>query len=115
MPLLKAKRLNALAVTSAKRAAALPDVPTVAESGFSGFDVTPWYGIFVPAKTPARIIALLNREIGKVLQMPDVQAALATQAFEASATTPERFRQIVQDEVKLWARVIKDVGVKPEN
>lgn len=114
MPLVKAKRLNALAVTSTKRATALPEVPTIAESGFAGFDVTPWYGILVPAKTPSAVVTFLNAEIGKVLQMPDVQASLATQAFEATSTTPERFRQIMTEEVKLWAKVIKDAGVKPE-
>ncbi len=114
MPMVKAKRLNALAVTSAKRATALPELPTIAESGFPGFDVTPWYGIVVPAKTPAAIVTLLNTEIGKVLRMPDVQANFATQAFEAMGSTPERFRAIIADEVKLWARVIKDAGVKAE-
>jgi tripartite-type tricarboxylate transporter receptor subunit TctC len=114
MPLVKAKRLNAIAVTTAKRAAALPDVPTIAESGFPGFDVTPWYGILVPAKTPRQVITLLNNEIAKVLQMPDVQASLATQAFETTSSTPERLRTIMVDEVNLWAKVIKDGGVKPE-
>ena len=113
-PLVKAKRLNAVAVAGLKRASALPDVPTIAESGLAGFDVTPWYGILVPAKTPAAIVTTLNREIGKVLQMPDVQAALATQAFEAAASTPDQFRKIFTDEVNLWARVIRDAGVKPE-
>ena len=114
MPLVKAKRLNAIAVTSAKRATALPELPTIAESGFSGFDVTPWYGILLPAKTPPAIVTILNAEIGKVLRMPDVQATFATQAFEAMGSTPERFKAIMADEVKLWARVIKDAGVKAE-
>lgn len=113
-PLVKAKRLNALAVSGSKRASALPEVPTIAESGFPGFDVTPWYGILVPARTPGAVVTVLNREIGKVLQMADVQSALATQAFEAAGSTPEQFRKIVTDEVNLWARVIKDAGVKPE-
>lgn len=114
MPLVKARRLNALAVTSAKRATVLPELPTIAESGFPGYDVTPWYGILVPAKTPAAIITLLNTEIGKVLRMSDVQASFASQALEATGSTPERFKAIMADEVKLWARVIKDAGVKAE-
>lgn len=114
LPMINANRLNALAVTSSKRAKAFPELPTIAESGFPGFDVTPWYGIVAPAKTPSAIVRLLNTEIGKVLQFPDVQANFASQGLEATGSTPERFRTVMAEETKLWARVIKDAGIKPE-
>lgn len=114
LPMIKANRLNALAVTGARRTKVLPDLPTIAESGVPGFDVTPWYGIVAPAQTPAAVVKLLNAEIGKVLPLPDVQASLAAQGMEAAGSTPERFRTIMSEEISLWARVIKEAGIKPD-
>jgi tripartite-type tricarboxylate transporter receptor subunit TctC len=114
LPMVKANRLNALAVTSLTRAKAFPDLPTVAESGFPGFDVTPSYGILLPAGTPVDIVNQINAEIGKVLKLPDVQASYASQALEASHSTPARFRQIMEDEVNLWARVIREANIKAD-
>lgn len=112
--LVKAGRLTALAVSGAKRSRALPMVPTVAESGYPEFDVTPWYGYMVPAATPKSIVRLLNVEIGKILEMPDVQAAFATQGLEATPSTPERMRQIMLEEEARWAKVIKEANIKAE-
>lgn len=109
--LVKAGRLNALAVSSAKRAKSLPNVPTVAESGFPDFDVTPWYGYMAPAGTPKRIVQLLNEEIGKILEMPDVQSAFLTQGLEATRSTPERMRQIMHEELVRWTKVIKEANI----
>ena len=112
--LVKAGKLTALAVSSAKRAKSLPDIPTVAETGYPDFDVTPWYGYMVPAATPKSIVKLLNVEIGKILGMPDVQAAFATQGLEATPSTPERMRQIMLEEEARWAKVIKEANIKAE-
>lgn len=114
LPLIKAGRLTALAVTSAKRAKALPELATIAESGFARFDITPWYGILAPSATPAAIVELLNAEIGKILQRPDVQAMFAIQGLEATGSTPEQFRHIMQAEIEQWAKVIKDANIKAD-
>jgi tripartite-type tricarboxylate transporter receptor subunit TctC len=107
----KAGRLNALAVSSSKRAKSLPTVATVAESGYPDFDVTPWYGYMAPAGTPKHIVKLLNAEIGKILEMPDVRAAFLTQGLEATRSTPERMRQIMEEELVRWTRVIKEANI----
>lgn len=109
--LIRAGRLNALAVSSAKRASSLPNVPTVAESGYPGFDVTPLYGYMAPAGTPAQIVQLLNAEIGKILEMPEVQSAFSTQGLDATRSTPQRMRQIMHEELARWTKVIKDAHI----
>lgn len=114
LPMVKASRLNALAVTSLTRAKAFPDIPTVAESGFPGFDVTPSYGILLPAATPPDVVDRINAELGKALKLPDVQSSFASQALEAVHSTPARFRQIMETEVKLWAQVIKEADIKAD-
>jgi tripartite-type tricarboxylate transporter receptor subunit TctC len=109
--LVKAGRLNALAVSSARRAKSLPNVPTVAESGYPDFDVTPWYGYMGPAGIPKRIVQLLNEEIGTILEMPDVRAAFLTQGLEAVRSTPQRMRQIMHEELARWTKVIKEANI----
>lgn len=112
--LVKAGRLNALAVSSAKRAKSLPALPTIAESGYPEFDVTPWYAYMVPAATPKYIVKLLNVEIGKILDMPNVQAAFLTQGLEATRSTPERLRQIMEEELVRWTKVIREANITAE-
>ncbi|MES2564093.1 MAG: tripartite tricarboxylate transporter substrate binding protein [Pseudomonadota bacterium] len=112
--LVKAGRLNALAVSSAKRAKALPTVPTVAEAGYPDFDVTPWYAYMAPAGTPRTIVKRLNDEIGSILDTPEVQAAFLTQGLEAMRSTPERLRQIMHDELARWTKLIKDANITAE-
>lgn len=114
LPMIKAGRVNALAVTSAKRAASFPGLPTIAESGFAGFDVTPWYGVLAPAGTAPGIASLLNAEISIILRLPDVKAMFATQGLEATGSTQEHFRKIVRAEIEQWARVIKDANIRIE-
>lgn len=111
IPLLQAKRVKALAVSTAKRLRTLPDVPTVAESGFPGFDVPSGFGIFAPAGIPAAVVKLLNIEIRNILQMDDVRAKFAAQALEAVGSAPDEFRAIVEAETAQWARVIKDARI----
>ena len=111
MSLIKAKRVNALAIASANRVSALPDLPTVAESGYPGFEATNVLGIITPAGTPAAVSKRLNVEVRNVLRMDDVRAALAAQALEPAGSTPEEFRARAQADVALWARVIKDAKI----
>jgi tripartite-type tricarboxylate transporter receptor subunit TctC len=112
--MIKSGRVNGLAVTSAKRAKALPDVPTIAESGFPGYDVTPWYGFLVPAATPRAVIDLLNAEVGRILKLPEIESRFESLGFEATASTPERFGEILRSEIQLAAKIIKDAGIKAE-
>jgi tripartite-type tricarboxylate transporter receptor subunit TctC len=112
LPLIKAGRLTALAVTSAKRARGFPELPTIAESGFPDFDVTPSYGVLAPAATSPAIVAFLNAEIGRILKLPDVQARFATQGLEPTGSTPAQFKQLMQAEVDQWAKVIRDANIK---
>jgi tripartite-type tricarboxylate transporter receptor subunit TctC len=114
LPFIRQGRVVAIAVTSAKRAKALPDVPTIAESGYPGYDITPWYGIAAPAATPRAIVNALAAEVAKNLQQPDVQAAFANLGLEATSSTPERFRAIVRDAIATSSKIIKDVGIKVE-
>lgn len=112
MPLVKGGKARALAVTTPQRARGLPDVPTVAESGLPGFDMTVTYGIFAPSGSPLAVITKLNEEISRVLNLPDVIGRLATFGMEAKASTPQQFGNVLREEVKLWANVIKEAKIK---
>jgi tripartite-type tricarboxylate transporter receptor subunit TctC len=96
------------------RSPLLPEVPTVSESGVPGYEVTSWYGLFVPAGTPRDIIARLNGDTASALKAPDVADKLAKVGAEVATTTPEDFGRIVQDEIKKWAAVVKATGVTSE-
>jgi tripartite-type tricarboxylate transporter receptor subunit TctC len=109
--MINAKRLNPLAIASGKRIGVLPEVPTVAESGFPGFDVATTYGIFAPSGTPVAVVKLLNAQIRKVVQMEDIKVKFAEQGMEAAASTPEEWRAMVAAETAQWARVIKDAHI----
>lgn len=113
-PHVKAGRLKALAVTGPKRAAVAPDIPTVAESGFPGFEVTSWYGLFVPAKTPDAIMKTLRIAAVKALEMPDVKEAITRQGLEVAVKGPQEFAQHIRNETAVWAKVIKSAGIKAE-
>jgi len=111
-PLAKAGKLRALAVTTAKRSAIAPDVPTLAESGLPGFEIGSWQGVFAPAGTPAPIVRRLNAEIVKILNMPDVKERLAGLGAEIVADSPEEFAALVKAEVVKWSDVVKKSGAK---
>jgi tripartite-type tricarboxylate transporter receptor subunit TctC len=111
--MVQAKKLNALAVTSAKRASVLPSVPTIAESGVPGFDVTQYFGVLAPAGTPASVVSLLNAEVRRAIQLDDVRARFATQALDPAASTPEEFRASTKAEIEQWARVVKEAKITP--
>jgi tripartite-type tricarboxylate transporter receptor subunit TctC len=107
-------RLRGVAVTSPKRLPTLPDVPTVAESGFPGFEVTPMFGLYAPAATPKEAMAVLNAAVRKAVATSDVRDRLAAQAVVASSSTPEELGQQLAAEIAQWAKIIKAVGIKVE-
>lgn len=103
----KQGRLRALAVTTAKRSALVPDVPTLAESGLPGIDFSTWWGLFAPAGTPRSVIERLNRETLKALQLPDVKEKLAGVGAEPAGNSPEEFAVFIRSETEKWGRVIR--------
>lgn len=111
-PHLKSGKLRALGVTSAKRAAGLPDLPTIAESGLRGFDVTGWYGLVAPAGTPAALVRLVNAEVARILQSADFRAKLAADGSEAAPSTPAEFRSIISGEIEKWTKLVRTAGIK---
>jgi tripartite-type tricarboxylate transporter receptor subunit TctC len=113
-PLVKDGKLRALAVTSAKRSPALPNVPTMEEAGLKGQEADTLQGVLVPAGTPKEIIDLLYREIVKIVQEPDVKEKFATLGFEAVANTPDQFAAQIKAEIAKWGKVIKDANIKAE-
>lgn len=114
MPHIKGGKVRGLVVTSPKRSPALPDVPTIAESGFPGFDATGWLGILVPNGTPAAVTARLHDEIAKVMQLPEVQQKLIAQGVEARWTSAQDFAAMMSRETAKWHKIMKDAGIQPE-
>lgn len=110
VPQVKAGKLRALAVTSAQRSPALPDVPTMNESGFSDFDDLTWFAFFAPAGTPPAIVERLNAEINKAMEMPDVAAKFAEQGLTARRNTVAQFNTYLRAEIPKWAKAVKDSG-----
>jgi tripartite-type tricarboxylate transporter receptor subunit TctC len=114
VPQVKAGKLRAIAVTSAQRSPALPDVPTMDESGFSDFDDLTWFGFFTPAGTPAPVAARLNAEINKAMEAPDVAAKFAEQGLSTRRNSPAEFTAFLKAEIPKWAKAVKDSGAKAE-
>ena len=114
MAQVKAGKLRPLAVTSAKRSTSLPDVPTVAESGFKGFDMSTWYGLLMPAGTPVAVVTQMNGAVNKLLATPEMQKAIHDQGAEPLAMTPEAFTQQLQRDYQGMEKIVRDAGVKIE-
>ena len=114
LPLMRAARIKGLAVTSLQRSALMPDLPTVSESGLSGFEVTGWYGVLAPAGTPRPVIERLNGVVVGVMRMPDVGRQLATLGISATDSTPEAFGAFIKSERLKWAEVVRLSGAKAE-
>ena len=113
-PQVSAGKVRALAISTEKRSTVAPTIPTVAEQGYVGFDVSSWQGIVVPAGTPRPIVQRLNRELAKVLASADIREKFAQFSAVPSATTPEQFGQTIREEIARWQKVAQTAGVKPE-
>jgi tripartite-type tricarboxylate transporter receptor subunit TctC len=114
LPFIKSGRVKVLGVTTAKRASNLPDVPTINEAGLKGYEAALWTGILGPAGTPPAIVNRLNSEIAAIVQLKDVQEALARQGAEAQTSTPAEFGQFLKTEYAKWARVVKEARIRIE-
>ncbi|MCC7486296.1 MAG: tripartite tricarboxylate transporter substrate binding protein [Burkholderiales bacterium] len=112
-PLVRGGKLKALAITSPRRVRAMPEVPTIAESGVPGYELRSWYGMLVPKGTPANLVRFLNRELGAVMGAPEVRDRLAADGAEAAAAnTPDQFRDLIQAEIVRWERIIRSLGLR---
>src|SRR5438552_2156676 len=113
-PHIKAGKLRALALVAPQRAAALPEVPTVAEAGLPNFEVTTWYGILAPAGTPKAIVTRLNAELVKAMHAPDLKERLAAMATDPATSTPEEFADYIKREIAKWGEVVRQAGLKAD-
>ena len=114
VPHIKAGRIKGIAVTTGKRSALMPELPTIAEAGLAGYEANNWYGLMVPANTPRAIINRLNAETVKVLNMPEVKTFLFNQGLDAAPSTPEEFGAYIRSERAKWAKIVKASGAKAE-
>jgi len=114
LPQVKSGKLRAIAITSAQRSPMLPEVPTLAESGFPGFDVQSWFSLAAPAGTPRPVVERLNAELGKVLATPEVRQRLQSLAATPEPGTPEQLRNLIAAETRRWHEVVKQSGAKAE-
>ena len=112
MAQVKGGKLRALAVTTAKRSALAPELPTMAEAGLPGFDISTWYGLFAPAGTPPAIVAKWNADVTRILNMPDVRARFVADGAEPAPNSPEQFAQFIAAELTKYARIVKVSGAK---
>jgi tripartite-type tricarboxylate transporter receptor subunit TctC len=114
LPQVRAGRLRALAVTSAQRVPELPNVPTIAESGYPGFEVTVWVGLLAPAKTPPAVVSKLHTDIASVLAMPQVKQRIADMGGATIPMSPEQFGAFIRSEIDKWGAVVRQAGIKAE-
>jgi tripartite-type tricarboxylate transporter receptor subunit TctC len=113
LPLVRDNKIRALAVTSRSRAPFAPELPTMEESGFAGFDITVWFGLFVPAGTPPAIVEVLNREAVAIMTAPDMRKRVVDLGDVPLSSTPREFAELIRAEKPFWTRVIRDAGIKP--
>jgi tripartite-type tricarboxylate transporter receptor subunit TctC len=113
-PHIDSKRLRALAVTTSQRSANLPEVPTVAESGFAGFDAPAWWAVLAPAKTPPAIVQRMNAALNKVMKNPEVAGHLQAQGIDILGGTPQAGQAFVERQMDIWAKVVKENNIKPD-
>jgi tripartite-type tricarboxylate transporter receptor subunit TctC len=111
-PQLKSGKVRALAVTTAARSAFVPDLPTISESGLTGYDVSVWYALLAPARTPKPIIARLNSDVVRALQTPDLKERFARMGSTASSSSPAELDALIRRDYEQWAHVIKSAGIK---
>ena len=111
---IKTGKLQPIAVTSGKRAATFDSIPTIAESGFKGFDVTPWFGLLAPAGTPANVVEKINADVNEILQRKDVVESFGAQGAEPYLTSPAEFTKVLRADIQKWSKVVKASGAKIE-
>ena len=111
MPQVRAGKVRALAMTAAKRSPALPDIPTVAESGVPGYEAASWYGVLAPAKTPRAIVMKLNSEVAHIAQLPEVRERLAADGADPGGNSPEEFGAYIGRELARWKAVIEQAKI----
>jgi tripartite-type tricarboxylate transporter receptor subunit TctC len=114
VPVVKAAKVKALAVTSTRRIAKLPEVPTIAQSALPGYEASVWYGVVAPARTPREIVARLNKEIARIIADPVHHDRMVASDFEPTSSTPDEFAAFIKSETSKWAKVVKASGAKPE-
>jgi tripartite-type tricarboxylate transporter receptor subunit TctC len=114
LPHVKAGRLRALAVTTSKRVSAAPDLPTVAEVGYPGYEVTNWHGLIAPRGVPAEIVERLNREVNELIKGEEMKKSLAADGLEPAGGSPAQFAEVLKVEAARWAKVVKQAGIKVE-
>jgi tripartite-type tricarboxylate transporter receptor subunit TctC len=114
VPHVKSGKLRALAVSSGKRSAALPDLPTVAEAGFRNFDITGWLGVHVPAATPPALVSRINADVNKALDVQDVRGRMLAAGMDAATSTPVQFGTFVKDDIAKYRKIVKDAHLKIE-
>jgi tripartite-type tricarboxylate transporter receptor subunit TctC len=112
LPHLRSGKVRALAVTSAKRSPAVPDLPTVAESALPGYEAIAWQGLLAPAGTSRAIVSRIQSEFARVLKQPEITSRLADQGYETVASTPDWFAAYIKTEIAKWSKVIKAAGIK---
>ena len=114
LPHVRSGKINAVAVTTPKRIPALPDVPTIAESGFPNYEATLWYGLIGPKGMPVAVVEKLNSVVNKILQKPSARAKIQTDGAEPAGGTAVEFRESIANEIQIWGKVVKDIGIKPQ-
>ena len=114
LPLAKAGSIKALAITSTKRVASAPEIPTVAESGMKGFDFASWYGLWAPKGLPADLVTKIQGEVTKIVERPDVKERLGVLGFEPIGSTPDYFAKYIKDEMAKYEQIVKDANIKAE-
>lgn len=114
MPHIKSGTLRALGVTGPRRAAALPDVPTIAQAGLPGYESVQWYGVLAPAGTPAEVVNKLQTEIVRAVKTPEIQAAMAQEGADAVGSTADEFAVFIRSEIAKWTQVVKTAGIPQE-
>ena len=114
VPHVKAGTLRALASTRLKRSTLIPELPTMDEAGVTGFDMDSWAGIFAPAGTPANIVALLNKELRRIIDSPEVKSSLGKAGFEAFSSSAQELDDFVKVQLAKWGKMVKDAGIQPE-
>ena len=114
LPYVRSGKFRALAVSSTQRSSALPEIPTVAESGLPGYEVIGWYGVLAPAGTSAQIINRLHGEVVRIVQLPETRERLHSLGIEPFTTTPAQFSTFIKVDIVKWAQVVKDANIKAD-